>query len=655
MRLSRAFLQTLGAIALLAVALACRGKSKGTTTTSTSVLITGTVTYSRVPLATDANGVPTGLKDASVAANLKSMPARGVVLRAYQYLEQTQTDGTTTHSWIVARTTTTDSTGAYALSVTKDRPTMVEVLSSFASGGESLINLVAEPPNPANAKPGGIHSDTPALDRTRYALRKAADGTTTSGTTNHPSAPNSNLSADAVINFTVGLNDEWWIVNPSFNLSNTEAPLTDQAVLETSVAGRTPGLGSGSRILGIGDTIASFVATYGSASPGTTLDLHYWPGLSEPRGSYVEYDTTLFPQAFDTSTGKFHFFGSLRGGSLNDDAWDEGVILPLMARNKFYASNLSRTFSVASNPLRPAGVALADLVPDMARIEGLADAMAASLLKSPYLADTQGTGLATPLVDIREVSGLGLDQLTPYSAPAIRALGWEVLLKANSLPSPGLASDWAKIDPLATLRFFQAPALTKIATDTSDARDLEPLSIYNQLDRLKEAKSSAEPVNLASIFTDPVLTTLATPFGITWPRPTTGAYASFVADWGTNPTAPFPPVTLSMAKATLVNGAYPNLSQGEVFYAGFSLNADKRCTLTATIAPALGPDAKLEVDLPWMVRTFTFTGAGSTTETITIPVNSTLVPYYHPVRLRLKSPTALQPDVVVTLSLTPSL
>jgi len=110
-----------------------------------------------------------------------------------------------------------------------------------------------------------------------------------------------------------------------------------------------------------------------------------------------------------------------------------------------------------------------------------------------------------------------------------------------------------------------------------------------------------------------------------------------------------------MAKATLVNGAYPNLSQGEVFYAGFSLNADKRCTLTATIAPALGPDAKLEVDLPWMVRTFTFTGAGSTTETITIPVNSTLVPYYHPVRLRLKSPTALQPDVVVTLSLTPSL
>jgi len=207
---------------------------------------------------------------------------------------------------------------------------------------------------------------------------------------------------------------------------------------------------------------------------------------------------------------------------------------------------------------------------------------------------------------------------------------------------------------VATGRFFLAPALTKAATGTSEARDIEPLSIYNQLDRLKEAKGASEPVDLAGIFTDPVLTGLATPFGITWPRPTTGAYASFLADWGTNPTAPFPPVTLSMAKATQVNSVYPNLTQGEVFYAGFSLNADKRCTLTATITPALGPNSKLELDMPWMVRTFTFTGSGGTSETITIPVNNTLVPYFHPMRLRLKSPTTLQPDVVVVVSLTPA-
>ena len=280
--------------------------------------------------------------------------------------------------------------------------------------------------------------------------------------------------------------------------------------------------------------------------------------------------------------------------------------------------------------------------------------MAANALKSPYLADTQGTTLVS-MVDIRDTSALSPSQLSPYSAPAIRALGWEIVLKANKLPSPGVAADWAKIDPLATGRFFLAPALTKAATTTSEARDVEPLSIYNQLDRLKEAKATSEPVDLAAIFTDPVLTSLTTPFGITWPRPTTGAYASFVADWGTDPTTPFPPMTLSMAKAIQVNGAYPNLTPGEVFYAGFSLNADKRCTLTATITPALGPDSKLEVDLPWMVRTFTFTGSGGATEALTIPVNSTLVPYYHPVRLRLKSPTNLQPDVVVTLALSPSL
>jgi len=641
MPLSRAFLQTLGAIALLAVALACGGKSNGSTTPSTTAIISGTVTFSRVPLATDVDGVPTGLKDAAVAANLKSLPSRGVVLRAYQKIEQVNPDGSKTYPWIVVRTTVTDTTGKYAIEVTKARPTMVEVLSSFAGGDDVLINVVAEPT--------GINSTTMALDRLRYGLRKAADGSAPANN----NTPNSVVTSDAVVDFTVGLNDEWWLVNPAFNLSNTEAPLTDQAVLETTVAGRTTGLGSGSRILGIGDSIATFVALYGSATPGTSFDLHYWPGLSEPRGSYVEYDTSLFPQSYDMSTGRRHFFGSLRGGTDNDDAWDEGVILPLLARNRLYASSLGRTFTVAANPLHPAGTALTDLVPDMARLEGLVEVMAANVLKSPYLADTQGTTLVS-MVDVRDTSALSPSQLSPYSAPAIRALGWEIVLKANKLPSPGVATDWAKIDPSATGRFFLAPALTKAATGTSEARDIEPLSIYNQLDRLKEAKGASEPVDLAGIFTDPVLTGLATPFGITWPRPTTGAYASFLADWGTNPTAPFPPVTLSMAKATQVNSVYPNLTQGEVFYAGFSLNADKRCTLTATITPALGPNSKLELDMPWMVRTFTFTGSGGTSETITIPVNNTLVPYFHPMRLRLKSPTTLQPDVVVVVSLTPA-
>jgi hypothetical protein len=114
-----------------------------------------------------------------------------------------------------------------------------------------------------------------------------------------------------------------------------------------------------------------------------------------------------------------------------------------------------------------------------------------------------------------------------------------------------------------------------------------------------------------------------------------------------------PPVVLSMAKATRVNTLYPNVSAGEVFYAGFNLSADKPCTLTAAISPALGAGAQLEVDLPFMSRTFTFTGPGETTGPLIIPVSGT-VPYYHPVRIRLVSPSVLQPDVTVTLTLTPS-
>ncbi len=642
MPLYRAFLQTLGAIALLALTLtlACKGKSNSTPVSSASVNISGYITYDRVPLDTDVNGVPTGLKDASVPANLKTLAAPGVMVRIYQQVEQTKPDGSKILVWIVASVGITDTLGHYSFSVFKDHPTMVEVLSSFSGGGSDLINLVAEP--------GGINSTTAVNDRLRYAMRKAADGTAPANN----NVPTSTITADSIVSFAIGLNDSWWLIDPAFNLTSKEAPLTDQAVLETSLPGRTTGLGSGSRILGIGDTIATFVSVYGSASPGTTLDLHYWPGRSEPRGSYIEYERSLFPQTFDTFTGKFHYFGTLRGGPSNDDAWDEGVILPLLGRNVLFAGNLGRTFFDPLNPLRPVGAALTDLIPDMARIEGLADAMAASILKSPYLADTNGTTLATPVLDIRDITGLGASQLTPYSAPALRAFAWEVLLKANSLPSPGVATDWAKINPLATPRFFHAPtALTNGATDTT-ARDIEPINIYSQVNRLKEAKTASEPVDLSILFTDPVLTTLGRPFGLTWPRPTTGAYASFLADWGTDPITSFPAVTLSMAKASQVNGVYPNLSQGEVFYAGFSLNADKRCVLTATISPALGAGVWIDVDLPRMTRTFPFSGSGGSTETIVIPVNTT-APYYHPLWLRLKSPSTLQPDVTVTLTLTP--
>lgn len=641
----RTLLQTLGAIAILALALACKGKSSGTTVASaTSVTISGKVTYQRVPLAKSALGVPTGLADATVAANLQTLPARGAMIRVFQQQPQTQPDGTTKQMWTLARTSYTATDGTYSISVTKDLSTMVELLSSFDGGSSQQFNVVAEP--------GGISSTTGVLDRLRYALRMAPDGTAPAGV----NTPNSKSSADATLNFTVGLNDEWWVTNPAYVVGTNAAPLISEAQLETTWSGRTAGLGSGSRILGIGDTVASFIAVYGSATPGAPVELHYWPGRSESRGSYLEYEPTTFPQAYDASTGRFHYFATLRGASSNDDAWDEGVILPILARNMLYAQSRGRTFAVPLNFLLPIATPLTDLSPDLARIEGLAGAMAANVLKSPYLADTNGTALAAPVIDIRDISALGSAQLTPYSAPALRALAWGIILKANSLPSPGAATDWASINPLAAARFFYAPTtLTNGATD-STARDIEPLNIYSQLKRLSETKGSAEPVDLAAVFTDAVLTPLTSPYGITWPRPTTGTYALFLSSWGTDPnslTTPLTPISLTMANAVQVNGVYPNVSQGEIFYTGFSLSADKRYVLSATISPALGADARIDVDLPQMGRTFSFTGAGQSQPAVVFPVSST-APFYHPVRVRLRSST-LSPPVTVTVAFTPAL
>jgi hypothetical protein len=637
MPLYRASLQTLGAIVLLALALACHGKGGGGGVPSAT--ITGTVMYQRVPLVKDASGVPTGLADATNPANLVSLPAQLVGIRIYQQVPQTAPNGTITNAWILAGSPFTSTTGFYSVRVPTGYPTMVELLSTFNGGA---VNLIAEPL--------GISSPTPAPDRVQYAMRAAADGSVPANS----NAPTTMFSADSTVNFTVGLNDEWWVYNPSISGSIGAYPFVDQAVVETSLAGRTPGLGTGSRVLGIGDTIASFVNVYNGATPGSILDLHYWPGV-DSGGSYIVYDRSLIPQSLASSV----YFGTLRGGPTNDDAWDPGVILPMLARNVLYGSNLARTYAIPLNPLDPINTPLTDLSPDMARIEGLAQAMAANVLQSPYLADTQGPGLAAPVVDIRDVTSLSASRLGPYSAPAIRAFAWEVILKANSLPSPGVASDWANINALTAARFFLAPALTGTAANGITI-DIEPLNIYSQITRLKEGKSSAEPVDLAAVFTDAVLTNLGSPFGIPWPRPTTGAYTSFVANWGTDPTGTLPPVALSMAKATQVNRlypnttlAYPNVSVGEVFYTGFSLSADKPCTLTATIAPALGAGVQLEVDLPMLPRTFTFSGSGGTTEPLVLPVTIT-GPFYHPMRLRLVSPAVLQPDVIVTLTITPT-
>ena len=72
------------------------------------------------------------------------------------------------------------------------------------------------------------------------------------------------------------------------------------------------------------------------------------------------------------------------------------------------------------------------------------------------------------------------------------------------------------------------------------------------------------------------------------------------------------------------------------------------------VPPALDAGNQIDLDLPQLNQTFHFTGTGGPTPATTLPMSGT-APFYHPVRVRLKSPTAVQPDVTVTLSFTPSL
>ncbi|GLH70810.1 hypothetical protein GETHPA_23430 [Geothrix rubra] len=644
MLLYRAFLRALGVTAILGLGLglACKG-SKGGSAADNSFNLAGAVKYVRIPLAKDANGVPTGLVDSSVATNLQTLPARKVMVRAYQRIDQTLPDGSTSSVWAVAGATFTDLNGIYSMTLPKDKPLMVEVMSSFDGGNGHQVNVVGDP--------AGINSTVPAADRVRYGIRKALDGTAPAGNPVPASLP----TGDTLLNFTVGLTDKWWLVNPSYDPNTKVAPLTTSAVDETTLPGRTTG--TGSRILAIGDSVASFVATYGNATPGLSVDLHYAPGVSEPRGSFIEYDPSVYPLSSvlnpNTYTFTNRYFGSLQGGA-NDDAWDEGVIFPMLARNVLYGIVEGRTFGMTGRPLFPQAATLPDLSPDQALIEGLANAMAANLLKSPYLADTQGTALAAPVTDIRDLSAYTTAQLTPDSAPALQALAWELILKANSLASPGTSTTWASINPLAMVRFFSAgPAYPT----TTPSYETEPLNIFKQLGRLQEARptGSTEPVDLASIFTDATLTPLLSPFGITWPRPTTGAYAAFATSWGADPnstTAALPPMTLSMAKAVQVRGVYPNNSEGEVAYAGFTMSADRAYTLTVSASPALASTAELELMLPsYQSAPLTFTGSGGS-QRVVLAGNST-TPMFQALRVRMVSPTTLQPDTTVTISLVP--
>lgn len=603
---------TLGMISLV---LGCGGKTVATTTPTPVYTVSGTVKYTRVPLVKDpVSGVPTGLE--TDPAKFVELPARGILVRAIQGKDETDATGATVKVWRDVGSMYTDSTGAYKLNVEGTYDTFIEVVGILQYSSGNQVRII----------PTDITSSQPIVDRPLLALRKGADGSSPAGN----ATPGVVVTANSTVDFNVGLNTIWW-----------QTPQTLSLIKTDSVAEST---GSGSRILGILDTAYTFAAAFGNPAPGNTMNLHYQAGSTWAFGnrpSFVEYDTSKYPKSFDG--GSYQFFGAIRAetASGKDDTWNEAALFSLFARNSVVRQGISRALPTQS---RVDGTDLQDLAPDMAVLEGFVPAIAAVLMKSPYLAQDLAT---VPVVrDVRVRTGLGSDA---YSAGNIAALSWEIALKSNSLPSPGTPTDWAKLDPLASGRYF-----TAILPKDDGSYPIDTVNIYAQIGRLKEAKAGTDSVDLAAIFTDAALTTLLTPFNITWPRPTTLPESKFLVDWGKDPNTSataLPVFTLSMANAHL-NGeltpVYPNHSKAEILQARFTLSKDRKYRLTVQTPGGIPAGAEVEVIIAG--NTSRFSSSVSSVDDFWLIGNAT-TPTFQSVRVRLLSPSVQQPDLPITLGL----
>ena len=636
-----------------------------------TVQVTGYVTFQRVPMLYDGTtGQPTGLGAGSITT-----PARGVVVRAFQLTSDVGQDGVTRQTWHLAASTVTDLNGYYAFNgaVLSGYSTFLEVDSIYqeAAGNQSTFEVIADP--------NGIGSALPQPKRPIYAYRLDSFGNPIPDPTT--ATPPAQIAVNTIVNFALTDQEPWvatvpnWYV-PGVDPNHYQAPPTETVNL-------------GSKVLGILDSAYVFAYYYGDPTPslvhGGAFDLHYHPGRTEsPRRSFVVYDRSLTPLAYDGS--QLHYFGTLAGGGsvagvpAADDAWDQGVIFPMLARNFLFGQGKTALFP--TGPDGPDSEA-----PDLAVVDGLGDAMAATLLTTPWLTDTSSTAATVPPLarDIRVIPaqpGIG-------SPATLAAAAWQLTLKANGFTTAGNYPAWQAglINPSVMLRFFTLIQPYTVYTETHGtvAAPQDICSFYAQAGRLQEAERPGEAVNLQAIFYDQNLGPWLLPYGILWPQ-TPGV--TLATDWdGTtsDPNLPgpllatLPSFTLSMANAGQVPNpqiatpglVFPNSSQGEVAFAKLAgtLDLHLRMSLAAVTAgtpstPGLPPGSTIEVvvdgtadakSVPAYLQpqTFLFTPGSLGPVDFTLRGNPAdfYNPLWHWVRIRMISPATRQPDVQITVSL----
>lgn len=621
----------------LLLAVGCSGKKSSEAAPVTTAVLQGNVTYVRIPVAKDSNGMPTGLD--TNPADYQTLPARGVAVRAYELDPNTA-------QWRAKQIGYTDSNGNYSFAVPAGDNYTVQVESFARPFGLYAISLVADP--------NGLSSTLPQAQRAHYFLRCAADGTPATSSAPIPSSTTI-AGSNYTVNFAVNLTTSWMTGSTELKADGT-SPAFASAGFEASP--------TGSRVLAILDSVYAISATYVNPTALTTpeppLDLHYVMGHSEPQGTFIQYDLHHWVQpgpggldlAYDPNTGTDHYFGSIQGASANDDAWDQSVLYVLLGRDILARDLSAGTYATAPHALGPVGSPIDGLSPDLALEEGLPFAMAANLLQSPYLADTDGTSALLSLKDIRDISSVPAANVGPYSPLSLASLYWNLGLKANGITAPGTATNWATIQPTAIARIF--------GLALPSGGSFYPANIYSQLALLKNAKSSLEPVDLAAIFDDTTLNTITSPYNLPWPQPTTTVFGQTwtSATVGTSGTTYVYNGTLSMASDQMVGGVYANASYQEIAYLGVPQAYDQAYQMTLQTTPnplPAGATIEVVVFAGSNTQAYTFSGNSASPLAFTLAgTGNTTTPAYYPIRVRLISPSTLQPDIPFTLQLAPA-
>jgi len=610
----------------------CGGGSDSTQVeeTASAHSVTGKITYKRPPIKVADTGYPIGLD----YDNPETLPLRGISVRAVYSTEETMPDESKVVVWNVASSTSTNSDGEFTINLPDDDtlPAYIEIRSVFTGYD---IRIIADV----------IDSFVPQADRFIYSIRIGLDGVRSEDNPRPAVVKEGKITLDDIV---IDLSDKWWIGHSSVKHAS-------ETVLET--------YGSGSRIAAIIDTAYKATELFGNPTPSYSLDLHYKRGISEPLGTYVEYDVERFPLSFEpigaSSGGSLRHFGTVR----YDDAWHEGALLSMMARNFMRSSRYPSRFQFPSRKypgFDPRNKSMmTNLHPTMAMAEGLPDAIAAIALKTPYL--TAGSGTEVPdVLDVREVEGLPRNI---YSAPAITAFTWELALKANEITSPGAPDAWKEMENLSINRFYSLQTIYKYIDEENSLTDLP--SLFTQLFTLGSyAQSSTEPINLAEIFTDEVLTEMTKTFFSKelWPIQTTegeNQYSKLITDWGSDPNSaktPLPAFTFSMSDAVHDSqGDFSNLTHKENFSASFKLTKDTAYRMSVTAVPALPSGASIEVRFNGSkLFSYIFDSSSSNPQRVVLTGNPDS-PIEHTLDFSLKSPTIRVPDETqITVLLEPA-